>query len=79
MDKEKLSTSANLIRVSTLGINFVLCTFLGVGLGWLARKYMHLGDWVIFVGLFFGIVTAYFTVYESLKELRSAMKGPPPP
>jgi F0F1-type ATP synthase assembly protein I len=79
MDKEKLSTGANLLRVSTLGINFVLCTFLGVFLGWGAQKLFHLGNWVIFVGLFFGIITAYFTVYESLKELRSSMKGPPKP
>jgi len=79
MDKEKLSTSANLLRVSTLGINFVLCTFLGLGLGWGAQKLFHLGNWVIFAGLFFGIATAYFTVFESLKELRSTLKGPPSP
>ena len=43
MDKGKLSTGANLLRLSTLGINFVLCTFAGLGLGWLAHKYLHLG------------------------------------
>jgi F0F1-type ATP synthase assembly protein I len=79
MDQEKFSTGANLLRVSTLGINFVLCTFLGVFLGWGAQKLFHLGNWAIFAGLFFGIITAYVTVYESIKKLRPLPKGPSKP
>ena len=74
MDKGKLSTSANLLRLSTLGIKFVLYTFSGVGLGWLAKRYLHWGDWVIMVGLFFGIVASYTNLLEDLKAFR---EGPP--
>ena len=34
--KGKLSNGANLLRLSTLGITFVICTFVGLGLGLLA-------------------------------------------
>ncbi len=77
MDKGKLSTSANLLRVSTLGITFVLCTFTGLGFGLLLNKYLHLGDWVIIVGLFFGIIAGYVTVFEDLKALSRGQQKPP--
>jgi len=77
MDKGKLSTSANLLRLSTLGISFVLCTFLGLGLGLLTRKLFHLGDWVIIVGLLFGIVSSYVVLFEDLKALNKDNENPP--
>ncbi len=43
MDKGKLSTGANLLRLSTRGINFVLCTFAGLGAGLAAQKVPALG------------------------------------
>ena len=79
MDKGKLSTSANLLRVSTLGINFVLCTFAGVGLGWLARKYLHLGDWALLAGFLFGVITSYVILFESLKTIARDSRRPPSP
>ena len=79
MDKGKLSTSANLLRLSSLGINFVLCTFAGVGLGWLARKYLHLGDWVIMAGFFFGVVASYVILFKDLKTLGQGPPKPPTP
>jgi len=77
MDKEKLSASANLLRLSTLGINFVFCTFAGVGLGFLARQYLHLGDWAIMAGFFFGVIASYVVLYKDLKVLiRNNPKDP---
>ena len=78
MDKGKLSTGANLLRLSTLGINFVLCTFAGLGLGWLLKKFLHLGDWVMMVGFFFGIFTSYFILFQDLKILNSSNQKKPP-
>lgn len=43
MDKRKLSAGADLLRLSTLGINFALCVFAGVALGWAAERWLHLG------------------------------------
>ena len=79
MDKEKLSTGANFLRLSTLGINFVLCTFAGVGLGWAARKYLHLGDWAIMAGFFFGVIASYVTLFQDLKTLGQGPPKPPSP
>ena len=79
MDKEKLSTSANLLRLSTLGINFVLCTFAGVGLGFLAKKWFELGDGAVLAGFFFGVITSYVVLYKDLKILtRDNPKAPKP-
>ncbi len=79
MDKGKLSSSANLLRLSTLGINFVFCTFAGVGLGWLAKRFLHWGDWAILAGFFFGIIASYTVLLEDLKALRENPPKPPAP
>jgi F0F1-type ATP synthase assembly protein I len=77
MDKEKLSTGANLLRLSTLGINFAFCTFAGLGLGWILKKFLHLGDWVMMAGFFFGIAASYFVLIEDLRALNARSKKPP--
>jgi hypothetical protein len=51
----------------------------GLGLGLLARKYLHLGDWVVIIGVLFGIVTSYVVLFEDLKKLNKEMDGPFPP
>ena len=79
MDKGKLSTSANLLRVSSLGITFVLCTFAGVLLGLLGRKYFHLGDWAVIVGFLFGVLTSYVILFEDVRKLNKGMGNPPTP
>lgn len=77
MDKGKLSTGAILLRLSTLGINFVLCTFAGLGLGLLAKKFLHLGDWVVVGGLVFGIVSSYVVLFRDLGKLDKNNDGNP--
>ena len=79
MDKGKLSSSANLLRLSTLGINFALCIFAGLGLGWLLKRYLHLGDWVMMAGFFTGILAGFFTLMEALKSLNRPPPKPPVP
>ncbi len=79
MDKGKLSTGAILLRLSTLGINFVLCTFAGLGLGLLARKFLHVGDWVVIAGALFGIITSYVVLFKDLKAINRDMDDPPRP
>ncbi len=77
MDPRKLSTSANLLRLSTLGINFAFSIFAGLGLGWGATKLFHLGDWAIIVGMILGIVSSYVLLIQDLKDLQPP-KGAPP-
>ncbi len=79
MDKGKLSTSANLLRLSTLGINFVLTTFLGAGAGWLLNRYLHWGAWVIIAGLLVGIFASYYLMIADVREISLPPKNPPKP
>ena len=79
MDKGKLSTGATLLRLSTLGITFVGCTFAGLGLGLLAKKFLHLGDWVVVGGLVFGIIASYVTLFRDLGKLDQDNRNPPRP
>ena len=71
MDKRKLSTGANLLRLSTLGLNFALSIFVGLFLGWGINKLFHWGPWVIIAGMLLGIVTSYVVLIEDLKALNS--------
>lgn len=79
MDKGKLSTGANLLRLSTLGINFTLCTLAGVGLGLLLRKFLNLGDWVVVVCFLLGVAASYWTLFKDLKSLNQNNRKPPAP
>ena len=78
MDKGKLSQGADLLRLSTLGISFVLCTFAGLGLGLLAHKFFHWGGWVIMVGFLFGVIASYVILFEDFKNLSQPPKPPSP-
>ena len=81
MDKRRLSAGADLLRLSTLGINFSLSIFVGLGLGLVVKKVFHVeGAWPVILGLLLGIVSSYYTLIHDLKALRSEeKKGPPVP
>ena len=69
MDQRKLSTSANLLRLSTLGMNFALSIFVGLFMGWGVHKLFHLGNWVIIAGMILGIISSYVLLFQDLKAL----------
>lgn len=75
MDPRKLSTSANLLRLSTLGLNFAFSIFIGAGLGWGAMKLFHVGAWAFIVGMLLGIVASYVLLFEDLKALNPPKGG----
>jgi F0F1-type ATP synthase assembly protein I len=79
MDKGKLSTGANFLRLSTLGFTFVFCTFAGLFLGWLLRRFLNWGDWVVVAGLVFGVITSYVVLFEDLRKLNQNPPKPPAP
>ena len=71
MDQRKLSTSANLLRLSTLGINFSLSIFVGLFMGWGLNKLFHWGTWVIVAGMILGVISSYVMLFEDLKTLNA--------
>ena len=81
MDPGRLSEASHLLRLSTLGISLVLCSFVGLGLGWAARRFLGTGDWSLLAGLALGIAAGAWTAYEQVKPLLGApkKKGPGAP
>jgi F0F1-type ATP synthase assembly protein I len=71
MDQRKLSTSANLLRLSTLGINFSLSVFAGLFMGWGLNKLFHWGTWVIVAGMIVGVIASYVLLFEDLRTLNA--------
>jgi F0F1-type ATP synthase assembly protein I len=72
MDQRKLSTGANLLRLSTLGMNFALSIFVGLFMGWGVHKLFHLGNWVIMAGMILGIISSYVLLFQDLKALNTS-------
>ncbi|GEM_PF-931960 len=73
MDPQKVVLGATLYRLSAIGMNLGACVFVGLGLGWLCRRYFHWGDWVVITGILVGVL-AGFT--ESLREIRVLTRDP---
>jgi F0F1-type ATP synthase assembly protein I len=71
MDQRKLSASANLLRLSTLGINFSLSIFVGLFMGWGLNKLFHWGTWLIVAGMILGVISSYVMLLEDLKTLNA--------
>ncbi len=79
MDPGKLSPRTHLLRLSLLGLNFAFSIFAGLGLGWAAQKFLHLGDWAILVGVLTGIGAGYYGLFVELRKIQSETPKPPPP
>jgi F0F1-type ATP synthase assembly protein I len=75
MDPRKLSTGADLVRLSVLGLNFSLSIFVGAGLGWGAMRLFNLGSWAFIVGMLLGIVASYVLLFEDLRALNHPKGG----
>jgi F0F1-type ATP synthase assembly protein I len=71
MDPRKLSTGAHLVRVSLIGLNFVISILVGLALGWGVQQLWHWGHWVIIVGILLGIVTGYYLLFDDLRKLNA--------
>lgn len=63
-----LPLSAALLRLSTAGITLAFCIFIGLGLGWLARRYLHAGDAAVIGGILLGVVAGF---YQMIRDIRA--------
>jgi F0F1-type ATP synthase assembly protein I len=77
MDQRKLSTSANLLRLSTLGMNFALSIFAGLFIGWGINKLFHWGNWVIVAGMILGVISSYVLLFQDVKALNAPADDKP--
>ena len=51
----------------SLGISIVVAVLLGVGLGYVMRKYIGY-DWLFWLGVFWGIAGAILNVYKAYEK-----------
>lgn len=79
MDPKKIAYNVSLYRLSAIGINLGACLFVGLGLGLLAKKYLHLGNWVVVFGIVIGILAGFTESYREIRLLTAdQMKKTPP-
>jgi len=51
----------------SLGISMVVAVLLGVGAGLLMKKYFH-HDWLLWLGVFWGVSGAILNIYKAYKK-----------
>jgi len=51
----------------SLGISMVVAVLLGVGAGLLMKKYLHY-DWLLWLGVFWGVSGAILNIYKAYKK-----------
>ena len=51
----------------SLGISMVVAVLLGVGVGLLMKKYFH-HDWLLWLGVFWGVSGAILNIYKAYKK-----------
>ena len=64
-------------NLGTLGINIVVATFIGLGMGWLLdNKVFHgkTSPWLTLIFLLFGIVAGFRNIYKMTKEFADMSK-----
>lgn len=66
-----LTVSAALLRLSTSGITLALCIFIGLGLGWLLKRYLGLGDAAVIGGILLGVVAGFYQVIRDIRALQA--------
>lgn len=51
----------------SLGISIVVAVLLGVGIGWLLKRWTDIG-WLFWVGVFIGIAAAILNIYKAYSK-----------
>jgi len=51
----------------SLGISMVVAVLLGVGIGWLLKRWTDIG-WLFWVGVFIGIAAAILNIYKAYSK-----------
>lgn len=63
----------------SLGVSMVVAVVMGVGIGYLLKKYTGIG-WLFWIGVFIGVAAAILNVYKAYskqyKELEALAKEP---
>ena len=67
-----LPVSEALLRLSTAGSTLAQSICIGLGFGWLARKYLHLGDAAVIGGIVLGVVAGFYQMIRDIRAINRA-------
>jgi ATP synthase protein I len=67
-DKEKMKDFFSFLDTSSLGINLVVSTFLGLGLGLLIDKLTGKAPLFMLIFLFLGIFAGFYTIFKVINR-----------
>ena len=71
--KPRLKPLAEAVDSLSLGISIVVAVLLGVGIGWLLKRWTDIG-WLFWVGVFIGIAAAILNVYKAYSKQYKAFE-----
>ena len=66
--KKKLKSFFNFLDTSSLGINLVISTFIGLGIGLFLDKKLNTTPLFTLIFLILGIVAGFYAIFKSLKR-----------
>jgi ATP synthase protein I len=69
-DKEKMKAFFDFLDTSSLGINLVVSTFIGLGIGLFIDKISGKAPLFTLIFLFLGIFAGFYTIYKVIKRKR---------
>ncbi len=79
MDSKQLSAAAALLRLSTAGMTLAFSIFIGLGIGWLLKKYLHLGNAAVIGGICLGVVAGFYHMIRDIRVLTQNTREPKKP
>jgi len=65
--KPRIKPIVEAVDSLSLGISMVVAVLLGVGIGWLLKRWTDIG-WLFWVGIFIGIAAAILNVYKAYSK-----------
>lgn len=67
--EDGFSKYRSLGMLSSIGIMFVLSTFIGLGIGLFLDKHLGTSPWMTIIFLIIGIISAFVSLYREIKVL----------
>ncbi|MCV6606762.1 MAG: AtpZ/AtpI family protein [Campylobacterales bacterium] len=71
-DRKKIKDNLESFSKLSLGISMVVAILMGVGLGLLLKSWFE-QDWLLWLGVFYGVAAAMLNVQKEYKKLKKDM------
>jgi len=69
MEKQTKGLFGQLAKISIIGIEMVVSTFVGLAMGVYLDKWLHTEPWLTIVFLIFGIAAGFINVFREVRKI----------